>query len=374
MAITAFSKTFNREVDVKQLHNLHQKFEKDLRLVPDFRKFVESDIECSCCNISGARIVNEGVSITTQKIVKQAHFAFKGKNEGDSHLVFCDHYTGLDRQDQTTNDCSFKIRKSGNAITEIVRKYVCKAIEQGIFLQSDIRDMRQWFLSVRSREDFFIKRSQHHLSLLRETILRFENNKDQYIVDMSIVNSDLFDIDNEVYKSLAYKITPPKLPTDRRNLKHVLTRRAIVKKAISISIKDHGIYGFDRSFLEDKYILTTQLSMKIIDLNPLLKSKIGNSISKTRGNNPIMAYSAILLFISKWDIEKAYEKHILISNITSIKDENLGNIMGLNPFIHYDAWVALKFVSEWRTNLNDFDMDEEYTKEKSRLQAIYGIN
>ena len=59
--------------------------------------------------------------------------------------------------------------------------------------------------------------------------------------------------------------------------------------------------------------------------------------------------------------------------LSSTEDFNLGNTIGLNPFIHYDAWLALRFTSNWMKNFPDFDFDSEFLKEKQRLKEIYGI-
>lgn len=48
MPITAYSKTFKRELQVSQLEDLHSQFVEQLKLNPDFRLFVKDDVECPC--------------------------------------------------------------------------------------------------------------------------------------------------------------------------------------------------------------------------------------------------------------------------------------------------------------------------------------
>ena len=83
MPITAYSKTFKRELQVDQLEDLHSKFLENLKLNKDFRLFVKDDIECPCCNISNGIVVREGVSNKSNKVVKQAHFSFKNNQDQD---------------------------------------------------------------------------------------------------------------------------------------------------------------------------------------------------------------------------------------------------------------------------------------------------
>lgn len=370
MPITAFSKAFRRELDVKQLEDLHKEFLEEKNLEPNFRNFVESDVECPCCNVFGGKVISEGISSKTGKRVKQTHFAFRNFDGGDAHLIFCDYYTGVDRQNQATNESNITIGKSNDVVTAEIRKYVCAAIEQCIFTQSDIRDMRQWFLEVRSNQDFPIEESYHHLNILQKMATRRYSNRDRNL-DLGIKYNQDFDLESAIYKSLAHKLDLPEIPTDNPILKQILSRNTIIKKAISISKKDHGLYGFDRETLEEKYRLAKRLSGTIIVKNSLLIEKLG--FNSKNSNNYVMAYSAILLFVSDWNIENAYQKHFLISQVNQINDDTLGNVIGLNPFIHYDAWIALKFVSEWKKKLNDIDLDAEFIKEKDRLKAIYGI-
>ena len=87
MPITAYSKKFKSELDVEQFKNRYN----DLIEKPDLAQFVKDDIECSCCGVSGARIIKEGISSKNNLKVKQTHFAFKNENGGDAHRVFCDH-------------------------------------------------------------------------------------------------------------------------------------------------------------------------------------------------------------------------------------------------------------------------------------------
>lgn len=370
MAITAFSKRFKRELDVQQLQNLYQQ----LPDVIELSEFIKVDIECPCCGVTGGRIVKEGISPITKLAVKQAHFAFKSENGRDAHLVFCDYYSGEETQNRKTNDAIVNLSKSQNKITEVVRKLVCSAIHNGIFKQTDIRNMREWFFEMRSTQDFLVESSKHQLNIIRKAFWR--RNKHQYVIDKSIVNEDWFDLDNEVYESLAINFPYPMAIDEPPNIDGFFFKQANVKKAISLSKKNHGLYGFDRSRLEEKYQLAIKLSLKVMS-SASFEKKFGYTMHlshlKARTSNPLMAYSATLLFVNNWNIDSALEMHDIILKSTT-NDENLGNVIGLNPFINYEAWVALKFCSCWNKKILDYDFDKEYLKERDRLKEIYQIN
>lgn len=79
MAITVYSRTFKKELDIVQLLNLYSS--NNVLNFSDFKEFVAFDAECPICNVSGAIVVSEGYSKTTNKIVSQSHFSFRKKTE-----------------------------------------------------------------------------------------------------------------------------------------------------------------------------------------------------------------------------------------------------------------------------------------------------
>lgn len=370
MPITAYSKTFKSELSVEQFKDRYE----ELIDKPNIHEFVKTDIECSCCGSTGAKIISEGISSKTKQKVKQTHFAFRDENGGDSHKVFCDHYSGEDKQSTATNEVLIDLlKKSQSEVTLLIGKFVSTAIQNNIFSQEDIRNMRQWFFNMRSRQDFVVKNSTHHLNIIKKTI--FYINKDsskEYVIDKNILNEDNFDLDQEVYKSLATKFPFPQKAKEINGLTSYFHRKEVIKKAISISKKGHGLYEFDREILQEKYNLATKLSLSIVKSNSLLSRKISYSHTAVRSKNPLMAYAATLLFVNNWNIEKATEMHNLIENLPNT-DNSLGNVIGLNPFINYEAWITLKFSLIWKNDFTEYNFDEEFNKEKNRLEEIYGL-
>lgn len=91
----------------------------------------------------------------------------------------------------------------------LIGKFVSTAIQNNIFSQEDIRNMRQWFFNMRSRQDFVVKNSTHHLNIIKTIFYINKDSSKEYVIDKNILNEDNFDLDQEVYKSLATKFPFP---------------------------------------------------------------------------------------------------------------------------------------------------------------------
>lgn len=63
-----------------------------------------------------------------------------------------------------------------------------------------------------------------------------------------------------------------------------------------------------------------------------------------------MAFTALLLFLSNWDLNQAAALFARIASYQGYVDQSLGNVMGLNPFHDYEAWSALKVIQETPTS------------------------
>lgn len=376
MPTTAYSKTFNGEFQVDQLQNLHAKFKDELQLDKDFRTFVKSDVLCPCCNTSNAIVVNQGFSKVSNKPVKQAHFSFKNNDGLDSHLKFCDFYSGLDREILTTNECMVRLRESNDMLTETVRRFICAGIENDVFSQKDILAMRQWFFELKSTKSLFVKESKLKLKLLHQMIINKHKNKKQFFY--SDEPRELIDIDVEALKLLAFRVPLNGLP-DPKNIKenwiyYSLGSKTVIDKAIKISIKDDQTYTYDRTLLEENYKKAWHVAYKIVSPVPELLKKYGRSIhTKVRKLNSIMAYAALLLFINKWDIDASLRMHNeRISPIDKVTNMDLGNVIGINPFMNYAEWDVLKFVDVWTNQLEGFDITVEFNKAKTDILEYYG--
>lgn len=374
MAITVYSKTFKSELDKEQLERLYI---QNISVTLDgFRKFVYEDVECPMCNVTGAHYVSEGYSRETSRKIKQAHFAFRKPDDTDAHKVFCDHYNGPGKVRDSGGEAFIKLRKDGSDVTALIRELVCRGVENKIFDQTDIRNMRKWFTELRESGNVIISYSPHVINLLRASFYS-EGSANNYEIQDGIQYDSGFNINNEVYKSLRYKY-PPFFDIDvnkkENNALMGLYRNALANQAHRLVMKDKGIRIFDRRQLNNKYLAALHLSKTIIHQYDFLRRKFTSPLSIMRSNQ-LLAISALLLFVSNWDEEVAREKFNILSKASASILPDAGNVIGMNPFIHYDAWKIIHRVQDLIDSLPDFsNLDEEFRAEKQRLSELYGLN
>jgi hypothetical protein len=154
---------------------------------------MKEDIKCPACNATGGHHVNESVS-STGKVIKQAYFAFRDAEGNDAHLPFCDFYNGPDKQNTITNEGQVDFSKSNSPITQAVAWMVCCGIENAIFNQEDIRNMRQWFLDLRQNGDFTFEVNPHLVNITRAFMVRNKRNSKEYTFDANAIKDEWFDM------------------------------------------------------------------------------------------------------------------------------------------------------------------------------------
>ncbi|QWC52485.1 hypothetical protein [Pectobacterium atrosepticum] len=372
MAITIYSRTFKKELDIVQLES--QFLSNCLLDYKDFRDFVAVDAECPICNVSGAHIVSDGYSTKTNKKVRQAHFSFRKPDGTDAHKVFCDHYKGNDKKIDSSGDGFIKLGASGSEVTKVIRELVCRGIEHHTFNQEDIRNMRQWFTELRQSGTFTVDYSPHLINLVRASFYSVKGEK-VYTLDEERKSKPWFNINDEVYNSLRYKY--PSLIIDvediNNNIFLKLRSNTFTKKVHRLVQRDRGYNVYDRRLLHDKYQSTISLAISITSHHKLLLRKFGSATSVML-NNPLLAVSALLLFVSDWDNNIAYEKFLMLCKAGKSTIPDAGNVIGMNPFIHYDAWRLIHRLKDLMESMSDFsDLDEYFDKEKERLTALYKI-
>lgn len=374
MAITVYSKRFKRELDKEQLESLYNV--NALYEHQDFREFVYADAECPICNVSGASFVSEGYSSKTKKKVKQAHFAFRKTSGEDAHKVFCDHYKGSDPIKDSAGEAFTDLNRNDNSpITKAVRELVCRGIENNMFSQEDIRNMRQWFTELRESGTQLIDYSPHVVNLIRAAVYYRPENKG-YNFDINKKYGKSFNIDNEVYKSLSHKYPSLiiDLSDDNMPFVHAISGSTITKQAHKLIRKDNGLRVYDRRLLSDKYNDALDLSLYIAQRNTNIFRNFSRK-SALKKSNPLLAVSALLLFISAWDMSTAIQKFQLLVEAGQSKIPDAGNVIGMNPFIHYDAWEVVHTIKDMMSSLPDLsNLDAEYLAEKDRLLELYGLS
>ena len=93
----------------------------------------------------------------------------------------------------------------------------------------------------------------------------------------------------------------------------------------------------------------TQNLAEFICVNHAPLAKLGNDnapLTSLKNIKYLLAFAALLLFISDWEVNAAAGKFARIVSASVPLDESLGNVMGLNPFHDFEAWAMLKILRE----------------------------
>jgi len=163
MPITAYSHEFHREVDLEQwlmLNDYSNKNDLSLKHIPSLlREKATIDIECSGCQARGAMLVAAGKQNGNGCSVKQGHFRFAASEATNPHHPFCDLYFDEAAPRDTGHLVNFASDRS--ALTRIIRDLVSRGIRAKYFGQSDIRQMRLWFLKQKQAHSLLLNVDSH---------------------------------------------------------------------------------------------------------------------------------------------------------------------------------------------------------------------
>lgn len=343
MPKTAFSPYYGRELDPEQLLALMQSVSidtvlPDAEISPADRAWIRANVVCSSCGAIGAQIVRTSMGRKTARAVRQSHFRFVSPTDEDAHHKFCEFSAEASGE---SNETLIDFAKARSKEAIFIRRLVCKGIENGIFDQQSIRNMRQWFFDLKSTTRIRVTAtpvavvwlnalSRHHhrrwpFQPIHAELPGFNWNqaaKDQFTEDNIDLLQWLFDRRKECFF-------------------HNANTRAKV-----LSGKYAGQEVFDTSVLRPFY-------KKAVDLASFV-AKNSDFPCQThpenyRNQGPptfFLALSALLLFISDWNIDEAVGLFAKLLNAPNPNDETLGNLIGLNPFHDYTAWETLVVASE----------------------------
>ncbi|WP_455268777.1 hypothetical protein [Rahnella aceris] len=326
MPISAFSKSLQDELDV------HQYLAKIN--IPDSKlnEFVRADVVCPICQATGAGIVNGKV--------KQSYFRFLNKEGKTSHHVACDYYTE-DGSSVIKNENQVNFMKPRTDLTRMLRTLVCAGLQIGVFDQKKMHEMRRWFFESRRDSLFEIKIELSEIERIKK-----------------VTDKPIF------WDSVPFHPSHASLPgydwvrgvTMEYNSENIPLRRRLLENKIHISLiapihaflsKNERRFIIDPSILQDKYETTVRLSKLILSISPQISNKTRNKVVYNVSSESFFnAFSALLLFISDWNFEKAVEIFVEISRVENLIDENAGNFIGFDPFYKYEVYAALKKLSE----------------------------
>ncbi|MBR9907522.1 MAG: hypothetical protein GYB30_05645 [Gammaproteobacteria bacterium] len=339
MPLTGYSRSEGKELDVGQVLSLlsnrngHSDLQENIEISAESRAFIRRDIECPCCFVTGAEIVQPGVSKTSRKIIRQGYFRFATPG----HRPECDYFKNDSSSYVPENLIAFGSERSN--ITREIRALVCKGIQSGLFSQKSIRDMREWFFHMKMGASLDVKldpRLPGWLYNLRITAV-FYGNSDQVPLSATIVKLPGFD-----WTSAAQKIlTKRHIHALEKSFQQKLwLDGSLVTRVEVLAKRYNGENVFDPTSLRSEYDQALQLGQFITSNYAPLKPRTKKSSDKLEVC--VLAFSALLLFVGDWDLGRAANLFASISSLPDDFDPDLGNVMGLNPFHDFRAWDMLK--------------------------------
>lgn len=320
MAETAFSKQFNREVDPEQY----------IQLLPaniDIHSVTRMDIICPVCKVGGASYV----SGTTGQKARKAHFRFTSATGDSAHHPLCDFYD--DKLSNEIGDKLIQFSKDRTHISAVVRHRVCAGIQEGLFSQRDIWDMRAWFFEMRSKFSIQVKLPEQNVKWLHQLLQFWRSNigiAGSYSFHPAQANMPGFKWKRAVVTEF-YRIN-----------KHIYEQLIELNRHSYIfGSLDEIVQLIDKGHLPNTVVdpeamraarnVTAQLTSFITQNDPELKN-----FDKAPPNRNVMskfsAFAALLLFTSDWNFNVAVEKYARLVRIQQVDDMLAGNIIGLDIF------------------------------------------
>ncbi|MEQ5033455.1 hypothetical protein ABN085_18405 [Morganella morganii] len=127
----------------------------------------------------------------------------------------------------------------------------------------------------------------------------------------------------------------------------------------------------DPSLLREEYAKTLQLTSFIVNNFAEFKSKAVRD--RADGEEKLLVFAALLLFVSGWEIDLAIMKFAVIANVKQVDDMLAGNFIGLNPYLKFsiadtakklqdNGGVKYKEVELWEVEKTMRDNYEQYSR------------
>jgi hypothetical protein len=374
MPKTAYSQRFQRELDPEQLLSL---LGYDLDSDPDLtnlsgtlRSEIHRDLTCPECGATGGIIVSRSKSqkdyMGQRSVIRQSHFRFLA-SEGSvsTHHPLCDHYE--DSKPKSQKESLVRFGSDRSFETKVIRELVSRGIEQQIFSQQTIRDMRQWFFDTKVENQFSMdvtKEALHWSSKLSSVV-------HQRGVPFKPVYAELPDFDWKHAATLQF------VEENRDLIDMVRTRwwgydSKAQQRASRLIQLTQGETVFDVTVLAEQYKKTIELASFMKRNLRLFNQRLRfdeYQLSSDKKLAVVVAFAALLLYVSSWDFDKAVLNLIKIVNAPAPTDMNAGNVIGLNPFHDLTAWANImkaKEIAEHSHKGFDFDAQVEIIEQRLR--------
>ncbi|KTT67256.1 hypothetical protein NS383_01860 [Pseudomonas oryzihabitans] len=352
MPLTAFSTSRRMELDVQQLLvqlGAETGYVMPSKITPipeSWKVHCSTDLECPSCFCTGAEVVRASKSKDDGHNVRQAYFRFPQSDSSAGHHPFCDFSGNVSAAFIPENLVQFSSAKDG--VSRVVRELVCKGIQLGVFTQWDIRRMREWFFQTKLQSQFTITLDPKLPGWLDDLHRHASWPQDLDAVPIELT-TEVLRIPGFNFESAA---------TREVSLRHLAILNIIREKrlypgAIGVRLEKlatdyHRKSVFDPTVLQDHFQLTNRLAAFMCsNYMPMRRlSKAHQSLSVLKNVKPLLAFSALLLFITHWCLDAAASRFAQIASSKLQADETLGNVMGLNPFHDYAAWSMLKSIQD----------------------------
>ncbi|RMU22193.1 hypothetical protein ALP33_01200 [Pseudomonas amygdali pv. lachrymans] len=350
MPITAFSSSRGMELDVDQLlsrlseETAQSELGKSQAIPEAWKTHIASDLECPSCFQYGAEVVRAGRSKTDGQVVRQAYFRFAKSGAGTGHHPFCDFAGNVPTGHIPENLVMFSTAKDG--VSRAVRELVCKGIALQVFEQRDIRAMREWFFQQKLESQFVVTLDPQlpgWLESLRHQGHWYSRRPLQgFALSDAVLRMPNFDFKAAARSELSLTYQPIlKQLFEKKIFLHGVASR-IEKMASDYQ----GKSVFDPTTLSEHYDLTQNFA-EFICINHAPLARLGKTYSPLAGlknTKYLLAFAALLLFVSGWQPTAAADKFAKIVSNNMPVDQTLGNVMGLNPFHDFESWETLKLL------------------------------
>jgi len=373
MAATAYSQYFKRELDVSQLLAMMSGAKEPLTEWPEggisdqWREWIKSDVVCSSCGNASALIVTPSKSKSTGAAIRQAHFRFQSEAGQDAHDPLCEFYgdkTGAVGQPDQLVD--FGNAKS--AETALIRGLVCKGIAHAFFAQSDIRSMRQFFFDLKAQNQRVVTASRDRL----EFVLSMRAHNPNYLpLPFHPSFADLPGFDWTQAIRYEFFLKHEELIRETRQVSSEATIRS---RAAVLIDRYAGNAVFDALVLRPYYEKALSMCMYIGTFGGLgvPRAKVHNYRWKG-APAPLLAFCALLLHISDWNVESAIARFSNIAKAPAPADQTLGNVIGLNPFLDFLAWEAVFVVEKIASDYPDMSYPHELAVVEQDMREQYRV-
>ncbi|MBD2564311.1 MULTISPECIES: hypothetical protein [Nostoc] len=362
MAITVFSQTFKRELDIEQIlslrgHDCRLDINTRIKNLSNEEKGeIYNDVICPICRSQGGKIVLASTS-------KQAHFRF------DTHNYFCDYNNSKDNKSQKGKLVDFGSDRSHE--TKIIRELVAKGIEQEIISQHLISEMRKYFYDTKIDNQYKMDVSVDAFKWwMKLTFLQPLSLTTIHHIKFNPIYAQLPNFNWKLAAESLFIQENINLIEIANNCDWRITQKIYDKTIRTIQDTQSSIV-FYVTKLHIPYQNTITLAHFIANNLFIKDSKKGNYLISS---DIVLALAALLLYIADWDIEAAILKLIKIVESPAPNDINSGNVIGLNPFYDFEVWAIIAKVREVSNySTNGFDYKAHIEAIETRLKSEYEL-